>query len=318
DPSGRAVPPGLVLRKAEDLLPYLPAGLPRFQPGQCYKPRPDIAWELVEPLGVGGFGEVWKARDFPGRQQTVALKFCLDAAGKDQLLRYEAKILQQVMDRGGHSGIVKLQDQYLDAKPPCLAYEFIEGGNLVGQIRDWQQGRGGLSPRNSAKVIRQLAEIIGYAHSLQPPIVHRDLKPANILVVDRGGGKYIFKITDFGIGGLAIQQAMAQTRVSTRRQDMLPTLIAGSHTPPYASPQQMKGEDPDPRDDVYALGVIWYQVLMGDVTVSRPGGNAWQKHLLGERKMPAQLLELLVSCFEEDRKDRPATAAALAARLAAY
>src|ERR1700722_18517026 len=89
DPGGTTVPAGLSLKKPEDLLPFLPAGLPRFKPGD----RPLAAdWELVEMLGKGGFGEVWKARHLTrSSQKPVALKFCLNPVAA-QSIRHEAAL----------------------------------------------------------------------------------------------------------------------------------------------------------------------------------------------------------------------------------
>ena len=150
---------------------------------------------------------------------------------------------------------------------------------------------------------------------MNPPIVHRDLKPANILVKPRPGGKWRLRITDFGIGGLAIQQAVAQSRRgSSNHGEFLTAAVRGSYTPLYASPQQMRGEDPDLRDDVYALGVIWYQLLTGDLTTGRPGGEAWKRRLT-ERGMTPVLLSLLASCFEDRREDRPGNGVDLIEKL---
>ena len=143
DPSGRTTGAGTSFRKPEDLLPLLPAGLPRFKAGD--RPLPGVDWELVELLGVGGFGEVWKARNphFDG-VPPVALKFCLDPAAKDRLLKHEAAIINQVMQQGKHKGIVPLLHTYLSADPPCLDYEYVDGGDLAGLIRG---RRGGLPAR---------------------------------------------------------------------------------------------------------------------------------------------------------------------------
>ena len=155
---------------------------------------------------------------------------------------------------------------------------------------------------------------MGFAHRLKPPVVHRDLKPANVLVKPRPGGKWGLRITDFGIGGLAIQQAVAQSRRASKHGEFLTAAVRGSYTPLYGSPQQMRGEDPDPRDDVYALGVIWHQLLTGDLTTGRPGGEAWKKRLT-ERGMTPALLALLASCFEDRREDRPDNGVDLAEKL---
>jgi formylglycine-generating enzyme required for sulfatase activity len=310
DPTGTTIASGTVFRKPEDLLPLLPASLPRFKAGD--RPAGIGDWELVELLGVGGFGEVWKARNphFDG-MAPVALKFCLDAAARDRLLKHEAAVLNQVMRQGKHDGIVPLLHTYLGADPPCLAYEYIDGGDLAGLI---QERRDGLPPQQAARVIHRLAEIVGFAHRLQPAIVHRDLKPANILVKSRPDGKVALRITDFGIGGLAVQEAMTQARRGTKSGDSLTAAVRGSYTPLYASPQQMRGDKPDPRDDVYALGVIWYQLLTGDLTKGRPGGDAWRKRL-ADRDMTPELLALLASSYEDERADRPASAVVLAEKL---
>jgi hypothetical protein len=94
--------------------------------------------------------------------------------------------------------------------------------------------------------------------------VHRDLKPANILVRRKDSGKFEVKIGDFGLGGIAARQALAGSSRGFSRGDLLSQSLRGSHTPLYASPEQIRGDPPDPRDDVHALGVMWFQILVGD------------------------------------------------------
>jgi serine/threonine protein kinase len=271
DPAGRTVPPGLVPRHANDVLAILPAKPPKLRPGD--RPLPGVDWELEELLGVGGFGEVWKARNrYLPWAKPVALKFCLDA-GAAKVLRNEAQVLSQLMRQKLHPRIVSLHQTYLSADPPCLAYEYIEGGDLAGLIAERSRSGAGLKPELAADVIRRLADIVGSAHRLSPPVVHRDLKPANVLVSQGKGGGITLWVTDFGIGGVATGEAIRQTNRGTTRGEFLASALRGSCTPLYASPEQLRGERPDPRDDVFALGVLWHQLLIGDLTAGRPGGS---------------------------------------------
>jgi formylglycine-generating enzyme required for sulfatase activity len=316
DPAGLTLPYLFSLEGPDDVLPLLPSRLPRFKPGD--RPLPGIDWELVELLGVGGFGEVWKARNphFDG-VPPVALKFCLDPTAKDRLLRHEAAVLNQLMRQGKHPGIVALQHTYLSADPPCLEYEFVEGGDMVALIQEWHRKpvAADLAARAS-RLLLELATIVAFAHRLSPPIVHRDLKPANVLVQREAGGEMRLRVADFGIGGIAASHMIARTRQGTSQGNFLVTALRGSHTPLYASPQQMRGSAPDPRDDVHALGVIWYQLVTGNLVAGRPGGTRWTQRLR-DAGMSAAAVDLLGACVEEDAADRPADAGVLAERLAA-
>jgi serine/threonine protein kinase len=316
DPSGTTLPPDFVLEGPDNLVPFLPARLPRFKPGD--RPLAGVDRELLELLGVGGFGEVWKARN-PHRAWTrpVALKFCLDTAAKYRLLGHEAAVLDQVMRDGHLPGIVPLQETYLSANPPCLEYDYIEGGDLTGLLREKNALGTGLPVDEATSIMLDLAEIIGRAHRLSPPVAHRDLKPANILIQRASDNKRAFFVTDFGIGGLAAGQEIHQTRQGTTEGHRLATVAKGAYTPLYASPQQMKGLPPDVRDDVHALGVIWFQLLTGDLGTGRPAGRGWRR-CLETQGMAPPLVDVLESCFEDDPSDRPGDAQALAEELSKW
>src|SRR5262249_6144629 len=150
-----------------DLLQFLPTKPARFKPGD--RPLPGVDWELEELLGMGGFGEVWKARHahFDGIEP-VALKFCTDPEAA-RTLRHEAAVLNQVMRHGRHPGIVSLRHTYLSAEPPCLEYEYVRGGELTQFISQFLP-LGGCPPALAARIVRKIASIVGAAHRLSPPI----------------------------------------------------------------------------------------------------------------------------------------------------
>ncbi|MFO0926473.1 MAG: bifunctional serine/threonine-protein kinase/formylglycine-generating enzyme family protein [Gemmataceae bacterium] len=260
DPSGKSMPHNFSVRKPEVFLRLLPARPPRFQVGY----RVANEWVLADLLGVGGFGEVWKANPATGQGPPVAVKFCLDADAV-RYLRHEARLMDQVMAKARGPGVVELHQAYLDNDPPCLAYEFVNGGDVCGLMHDWLRLSVAKRVPLATRVVLKLARILGPLHRLDPPIVHRDLKPANLLVVRKDGGKFDLKIGDFGIGGLAAKKALATSTRGVSRGDLLSQTLRGTHTPHYASPEQVRGEAPDPRDDVHALGVIWFQLLTCDL-----------------------------------------------------
>jgi hypothetical protein len=307
DPTGRTVPSSFTLKKPEQVLTLLPQRLPTLKAGDRI-----ANWELVELLGAGGFGEVWLARHPSLHGLTAALKFCLDPTAASTL-RHEAKLLARVMAHGKHPGIVPLRQVYqLEQERLCLEYEYVNGGDLTALLAEWQ--RGGKVPRQQVnRLVLRLAEIVAHAHQIDPPIVHRDLKPANILVERSPGNKVQIRITDFGIGGIAAAQSLQATRRGTTSWgQQLSTSLRGSHTPNYASPQQVRGAPPDPRDDVHALGVIWYQLLVGDLTTGIPA--EWKERLqkLGQ---PAPLIRLLGACVDSRPEERLASATVLVEKL---
>jgi serine/threonine protein kinase len=316
DPSGTTMPAGMSLKKPEDLLPFLPTALPRFKPGD----RPLAAdWELVELLGKGGFGEVWKARHLTrSRQKPVALKFCLDPVAA-ATLRNEAALhdhLDRVREEASAPGIVPLLETYLRNDPPCLMYEYIEGGDLAGFVQE-ATAQNRLTWELATRIVHRLASIMALAHRLNPPLVHRDLKLSNALVRPGQGDLPELFVADLGIGGLAAGQALReQSSRRTLSNQMLPTAIRGAYTPLYASPQQAQGEKPDPRDDVHALGVLWYQLVSGDLKMLAIPPD-W-RDVVEERGLGEEQIRLLASCIASRAEKRPASVGELAERLAHF
>ncbi|VTR97944.1 protein kinase domain-containing protein [Tuwongella immobilis] len=314
NPQGTTIPSHADLLDPKQISGLLPTRLPTFQSGQSVPHAPQ--WRLVKLLGTGGFGEVWLAQhSFLDDQR--AFKFCLDPVARDRLLRYEGEIVRSVMRtsqfvRADQHGIVPLLDAYLEGDFPWLAYEYIHGGDLSGVIRSISKRSPFQRGEIAYQCLKRLAKIIGSFHTQTTPIIHRDLKPANILLKPIANGQHLLKVTDFGISQIAADHEIQQLTRSTPRQTLGAT-YRGSYTPLYASPQQKRGHRPDPRDDVHALGIITWQLLIGDLEAERPAGR-WRRRL-ADYQIPDAFLELLESCWDDDPSERPANAAELAAKL---
>jgi molecular chaperone DnaK len=313
DPSGKTVPATLNLQDPLQLAALLPGRPPRFKIGDAVPHAPQ--WRFVELLGSGGFGEVWLARHtFLDEHQ--AFKFCLDPAGRDRLLRHEGEIVKRVMAesrrmKGTDDGIVPLLDAYLEGDTPWLAYEYINGGDLAGLIRQMAHAAPAERGARALKVLRGLAKIVGRFHRLPRPIIHRDLKPANILL-KKDGTRWLLRITDFGISHVAADRNLRQAITSTPNLKLGESL-RGAHTPLYASPQQKRGMKADVRDDVHALGMIGYQLLLADLGAERPAGK-WRKRV-AECGLSDKILDVLENCWDDDPNERPTDALALAEAL---
>ncbi len=237
----------------EAILGWRPA--PRLEVPQ----RPN--WVLERKLGQGGFGEVWLGCRRKTRERRV-YKFCYEASSLRALKREITlfRLLKETL--GERRDINRILDWNFDEAPYFIESAYTEGGSMV----DWAKQQGGLSEVPRAvrlELVAQAAEALAAAHSVG--VLHKDIKPSNLLVqVGRDGIPQV-QLADFGIGMATDRERLAAAGITVpggMTEDV--TSATGIGTRLYMAPELMEGKAATMQADVYALGVMLYQILVGD------------------------------------------------------
>lgn len=244
-------------------------------------------YELLEELGRGAMGIVYKAHDNE-LEEMVALKILPDNLSQNpealQRFRSEARSARRL----AHPNIVRIHDIGEELGRKYISMEYVSGTDLKKHLK----ACGRLPANEVARIANQIGRALDYAHSMG--IVHRDVKPANILLNEQGN----VKVSDFGI---------AKILESTRSETAAGAVIG---TPLYMSPEQIQGQQIDNRSDVYSLGVLLYELASG-----RPpfvdGDLAFQHTRVPPpplEDVPEALAAIIMRCLEKNRDDRWAKA----------
>lgn len=310
DPDGTSIPEQLTINRAEDWLLFLPDRLPLFRPGAV--PAGLDNWRLEELRGLGPHAEVWNGRDDDQPELSPAcLKFITDPKAREAFVKH-VPLVKKVLDLDVINGLIPLRSAYVLTTPPCLEYVHLPGYDLSNLMNDarWRNDRP--RPEQAALIAKRVARIVGKLHRLNPPLVHRALKPSNILLCPTTEGRVSVWVSDIGWGQInaAVDDNRIEVAQAIRRS------LRGSHGPLYASPQQRAGGAPDPRDDVYAIGVMWYQLLRQDPVSRPPTGEAWATEFRRHGLTDGQA-RLIMSCLSDVPAERPGDGQALADLIAA-
>jgi Flp pilus assembly protein TadD len=257
-------------------------------------------YEIVQLLGQGGMGAVYKARD-KDLDRNVALKLIRPELAKNPeiLRRFKQELIlaRQIT----HKNVIRIFDLGQFGHIKFITMDFVEGQDLRHLLKD----KGKFPPQEAARIMLQICRALEAAHA--EGVIHRDLKPPNIML-DASGRVYVM---DFGIARSAHLPGMTETGA----------LIG---TPEYMSPEQARGEKLTPQSDIFSLGVIFYELLTGKTPypADAPLGTLW-KRLAEKAKppieieptLPKALNDIVVKALELDLKDRFASAREMANQL---
>ena len=275
-------------------------------------------FRIVEKLGAGGMGVVYKAVD-TRLERPVALKFLPDNMVQDAqaLERFRREAL--AASALNHAGICTIYDIGEAEKRPFIAMEFIDGETLRQHIHGQP-----LALEEILTLGIQIADALDVAHS--SGIIHRDIKPSNVFVTKRGQAK----VLDFGLAKLVATDVLPldpnDTASSASRGSQESVSIVGviSGTPAYMSPEQVRGDDLDARADIFALGLLLYEMATGKQAFGGKTGGAIIEAILTRKpvavqtvnpQLPAQLEDIINKCMEKDREKRYQSAAEVHADL---
>jgi len=280
-------------------------------------PRTFGSYELLEELGRGGMGVVYRARQ-PQLDRTVALKMVLRGplATPEELsrLRGEAAAAARI----DHPAIVPVYEVGECEGQPYFSMQWIDGRTLSARLAE-----GPLPPREAAQLLLDVALAIHVAH--QAGILHRDIKPSNILI-DASGRPHI---TDFGLAKRVTGPADADSGQAATLAESLTRSGAILGTPAYMAPEQAAGGRGEltPASDVYSLGAVLYQMLTGRPPLVAATPLETVMLVLEQDPVPPRLLNprvdrelewIVMKCLQKPAELRYASAAALADDLAAY
>jgi eukaryotic-like serine/threonine-protein kinase len=278
-------------------------------PGKKNPPTLNNRYQLIELIGKGAMGRVYKARDLRLGGAVVAIKFLSQALLNERMRKRfwtEASICAQLGQKSIH--IVRVSDYDLDPDDvPFYVMEYLEGYGLNEIMRSQA-----LPLPRFLMMTRQICQGLQVAHTgidvdgMICPIIHRDVKPSNILVTrDHSLGEFV-KVLDFGISKLMMEDAGA---TSTYMGTMV-----------YSSPEQMEGLELSAQSDIYSLGIMMYEMLTSQLPVQAETHSfgGWLKAHLNQvpkpmkqvkpgLSLPKALEDLVMACMAKTPTDRPAT-----------
>ncbi len=258
-------------------------------------------YEIVAPLGAGGMGEVYRARDTRlGRE--VALKVLPEAFARDaeRLARFRGEA--QVLASLNHPNIAAIYGFEDSGAARALVMELVEGPTLAERIKG-----GTISLDEALPIAKQICEALEYAH--EHGIVHRDLKPANIKITNNDA----VKILDFGLAkalegdpaSIDISSSPTITRMATQAGIILGTAA-------YMSPEQAKGKSVDRRTDIWAFGCVLYEMLTGKMAFTGETVTDTLAAVIRAEpewsaipaSTPSRIRDLLQRCLKKDARQR--------------
>ena len=258
-------------------------------------------YQIVEKIGVGGFGTVYKGRD-PFIKRSVAIKTC-----QSEEEEIKKRFFREAEFAGNlhHRNVTTIYDfGVTDDGTPYIVQEFLTGDDLDKAIKK----KVPLTLTRKLQILIDVCDGLGYAHSMG--IIHRDVKPSNIRILEDG----TVKIMDFGIAkSMVSQSTLTQTGI---------TLGTAS----YLAPEQIRGEDLDPRTDIFSLGVLAFEMLTGQKPFTGDHISTVLYKIMNEPPAPPSSLDpalprgldaVILKALEKDRTKRFSTCSELRAECMA-
>ena len=285
--------------------PLFHANWGRFVPGQVLSGR----FRIEDQLGEGGMGEVYRATDLALEGNQVALKTLRsDYSSMPELARaFRGEVLKaQAVTHRNVCRIHQLEEDTSDPDDPLLYFtmELVPGQTLAQLLQ-----QGPVAEPLATSILRQVAEGLAAAHSAEPRVIHCDLKPGNVMVELRGETDCRAVITDFGLARMEKTTSEGGTGFST--------VLAGAGTRLYLAPEQVMGKSASEASDVYAFGLMAYEVLTGRLPFAGlpPDGQIASRAL--KAPPPASAVHpdvsahwdaLITRCLHPDPRCRPSMA----------
>lgn len=263
-----------------------------FSPGEIFGGR----YQIIEEIGSGGMGKVFKARDRE-LNIVVALKMIRPELSADPgiVARFKQELLlaREIF----HENVIRIHDLGEVDHIKYISMNYVEGNSL----KEIMGATGKLTVEKTVDIVKQVCSALDAAH--RKGIIHRDLKPQNIMIDRRGNAV----VLDFGIA------RSIQTPFESPEDSNMTAEGAVVGTPDYMSPEQIKGENVDAASDIYSMGVIMFEMITGKLPFSAPHPmEIFQKHVYEKPPLPSalnpqvpkKLESIILKCLEKRKRNR--------------
>ena len=252
-------------------------------------------YKLLDKIGVGGMGTVYKAENRTDKTQTVAIKVLKEELFEDESSRKRFKQEAVIVDQLDHPNIVRVFERGESKQSMFIAMELLEGRTLTDKISQDER----LNILEALYIMSQVTDAIAKIHS--KGIIHRDMKPDNVMLVKKGSDPNFVKLLDFGLARMQHQTRLTQSG-----------MVIGTIN--YMAPEQISGAGFSGATDIYSMGVMFYEMLTGEKPFVGETTIDIMKQIIDKTpiepirfrfEVPTELNELIVQMMEKESDDRP-------------